>query len=76
LLGRVSSINQIFIGSSNEIGAFESRLAAKVLGVVPSVPFGGTMTLLVTGVTAWISPELRKLKQLASSRSSERRPAS
>jgi MFS family permease len=64
LLGRVSSINQIFIGSSNEIGAFESGLAAKILGVVPSVLFGGGMTLLVTAVTAWISPELRKLKEL------------
>jgi MFS family permease len=66
LLGRVSSINQIFIGSSNEIGAFESGVAAKLLGVVPSVLFGGTMTLLVTGVTASISPELRKLRELES----------
>jgi MFS family permease len=64
LLGRVSSINQIFIGSSNEIGAFESGLAAKILGVVPSVLFGGGMTLLVTGVTTWMSPELRKLEKL------------
>jgi MFS family permease len=66
LLGRVSSINQIFIGSSNEIGAFESGVAAKLLGVVPSVLFGSGMTLLVTSVTAWISPELRRLKQLES----------
>ena len=64
LLGRVSSINQIFIGSSNEIGAFESGLAAKLLGVVPSVVFGGGMTLLVTGITAWRGPELRKLERL------------
>lgn len=64
LLGRVSSINQIFIGSSNEIGAFESGLAAKLLGVVPSVVFGGGMTLLVTGITAWRGPELRKLQRL------------
>jgi MFS family permease len=64
LLGRVSSINQIFIGSSNEIGAFESGVAAKLLGVVPSVLFGGGMTLLVTAVTSWISPELRRLKEL------------
>jgi MFS family permease len=64
LLGRVSSVNQIFIGSSNEIGAFESGVAARVLGTVPSVVFGGLMTLLVVGVTAWRVPELRKLGRL------------
>jgi MFS family permease len=64
LLGRVASINQIFIGSSNEIGAFESGLAAKLLGVIPSVVFGGGMTLFVTGMTGWLSPELRKLGRL------------
>ncbi len=64
LLGRVASINQIFIGSSNEIGAFESGVAARLLGVVPSVVFGGGMTLLVTGITSWRAPELRKLARL------------
>ncbi len=64
LLGRVASINQIFVGSSNEIGAFESGVAARLLGVVPSVVFGGAMTLLVTGVTAWRAPELRRLGRL------------
>lgn len=64
LLGRVSAVNQIFIGSSNEIGAFESGLAARLLGVVPSVIFGGCMTLLVVAVTAWRAPALRKLKEL------------
>ena len=44
-LGRVSSINGIFIGSSNELGAFESGVAARMLGLVPSVIFGGTLTL-------------------------------
>ncbi|HET7434567.1 MAG TPA: MFS transporter [Thermoanaerobaculia bacterium] len=62
LLGRVSSVNQIFIGSSNEIGAFESGVAARILGIVPSVIFGGCMTLLVVAVTAWRAPALRKLK--------------
>lgn len=61
MLGRLSSINQIFIGSSNEIGAFESGVAAKLLGVVPSVLFGGSMTLLTTGLTALKAPELRRL---------------
>jgi MFS family permease len=49
--GRVSAVNQMFIGSSNEIGAFESGTAAKLLGTVPSVLFGGSMTLLIVTVT-------------------------
>lgn len=49
--GRVSSVNQMFIGSSNEIGAFESGTAAKLMGTVPSVIFGGSMTLLIVMVT-------------------------
>lgn len=49
--GRVSSVNSMFIGSSNEIGAFESGAAAKLMGTVPSVLFGGTMTLLIVTVT-------------------------
>lgn len=64
LLGRVSAVSQIFIGSSNEIGAFESGLAARMMGVVPSVVFGGCMTLLVVAVTAWRSVELRRLREL------------
>jgi MFS family permease len=64
LLGRVSAVNQIFIGSSNEIGAFESGVAARIMGVVPSVIFGGTMTLLVVAVTMWWSPALRKMTSL------------
>jgi MFS family permease len=49
--GRVSAVNQMFIGSSNEIGAFESGTAARLLGTVPAVIFGGTMTMLIVGVT-------------------------
>jgi MFS family permease len=60
--GRVSAVNSIFIGSSNEIGAFESGLAAKLMGVVPSVIFGGIMTLVVVTVVFFASPSLRKLK--------------
>ncbi|MEO6102472.1 MAG: MFS transporter [Pseudoxanthomonas sp.] len=59
--GRVSSINGIFIGSSNELGAFESGVAAKLLGLVTSVVFGGAMTLAVVGATAWKAPKLRRL---------------
>lgn len=49
--GRVSAVNQMFIGSSNEIGAFESGTAAKIMGTVPSVLFGGSMTLLIVTIT-------------------------
>jgi MFS family permease len=59
--GRVSAINGIFIGSSNELGAFESGLAARLMGLVPSVIFGGTMTLLVVAMTAKLAPRLRRL---------------
>ncbi len=61
MLGRVSAVNQIFIGSSNEIGSFESGVAAKLLGTVRSVIFGGLVTLGVVGLTAWRIPPLRKL---------------
>jgi MFS family permease len=59
--GRVASVNSIFIGSSNELGAFESGVAAKFMGLVPSVAFGGVMTLIVVAATARINPVLRKL---------------
>jgi MFS family permease len=59
--GRVSAINGIFIGSSNELGAFESGVAAKLLGLVPSVIFGGCMTLGVVAATAKLAPKLRRL---------------
>ena len=59
--GRVASVNSIFIGSSNEIGAFESGLAAKFLGLVPSVIFGGCMTLVCTGLVYKLAPSLKKM---------------
>lgn len=60
--GRVTAINGIFIGSSNELGAFESGVAARLMGLVPSVIFGGLMTLGVVGVTAKYAPQLRDLE--------------
>lgn len=59
--GRVSSVNSMFVGSSNELGAFESGLTAKLMGTVTAVVFGGTMTILTVLVTAGISPKFRKL---------------
>ncbi len=64
MLGRVSAVNQIFIGSSNEIGAFESGVAAKLLGTVSSVVVGGVVTVVVALVTAWRVPELARLDRL------------
>ncbi len=59
--GRVASVNSIFIGSSNELGAFESGVAAKIMGLVPSVVFGGIMTLAVVFTTIKVNKPLRKL---------------
>lgn len=60
--GRVAAVNSIFIGSSNEIGTFESGLTAKYMGTIPSVIFGGCMTLLIVGIAARKAPKLRKLE--------------
>lgn len=58
--GRVSSVNSMFIISSNEIGSFESGTAARFLGLVPSVVFGGLASLAVVATIAWLSPQFRK----------------
>jgi len=59
--GRVSSVNSMFISSSNELGAFESGLTAKIMGTVTAVVFGGSMTVLTVLVTGFISPTFRRL---------------
>jgi hypothetical protein len=59
--GRVAAVNSIFIGTSNEIGAFESGVAAKLLGTVPSVVVGGFVTLATVAFAALYSPELREM---------------
>jgi MFS family permease len=63
-MGRVAAVNSFFIGSSNELGAFESGLAAKLLGTVPSVLFGGAMTLVTVAVVTWRAPALRRLERI------------
>ena len=60
--GRVLSVNSMFVNSSNELGQFESGVAAKLMGVVPSVVFGGCMTLGVVLVTWFKAPSLRKME--------------
>ena len=64
MLGRVSSVNQLFIGSSNEIGMFESGVTARWFGTAPSVVIGGCATLVVVGSVAWFVPVLRRLGRL------------
>lgn len=59
--GRVSSVNSMFINSSNELGYFESGVAAQLMGTAPSVVFGGCMTLLIVGYAWTKAPQLRKM---------------
>jgi hypothetical protein len=59
--GRISSVSWVFIGASNELGAFESGLMASLLGTVPSVVLGGLVTLAVVGIVAARAPLLRRL---------------
>ena len=65
MLGRVSAVNSIFIGSSNELGAFESGVAARLVGTVRAVVLGGSAALLVVGLTARLVPRLRNLGRIA-----------
>jgi MFS family permease len=59
--GRVSAINNIFVGSSNEIGAFESGVTARAMGLVNSIVFGGIMTIATVAGVHRINPELSKM---------------
>jgi len=59
--GRVASVNSMFVGSSNELGAFESGLTAKLMGTVTAVVFGGIMTMSTVTITAIAIPKLRNL---------------
>ncbi len=59
--GRISAVNSIFIGSSNELGEFESGIAAKFLGAMPAAVMGGIVCLTTVGIVALVSPALRKL---------------
>jgi MFS family permease len=62
--GRVNSVEMVFIGASNELGEFESGLAAHLLGAVPAVVVGGAGTVLVTALWAWAFPDLRRADKL------------
>lgn len=64
VLGRVAGVNAIFVGSSNEVGAFESGVAARLIGTVPAVVLGGMVPLLVVAAIAWGIPQLRTLEKI------------
>ena len=64
MMGRVSAVNSVFIGSSNELGAFESGVAARLLGTVPAVVAGGVAALAVVGLTWRLVPALRRLGRI------------
>jgi predicted MFS family arabinose efflux permease len=59
--GRISAVNSIFIGSSNELGEFESGVVARLLGAVPAAVLGGVVCLATVATVAWLSPALKKL---------------
>jgi MFS family permease len=63
--GRVSAVNMVFIGASNEVGQFESGLTAQLLGTTPAIIAGGLGTILVVGIWAWLFPALRRVNELA-----------
>ncbi len=62
--GRVSAVNLIFIGASNELGEFESGLTAGWFGTIPAVVLGGLGTLIVAGIWTWMFPEIRHFDKL------------
>ncbi len=72
--GRVGAVNTVFIGTSNELGGFESGIAAAILGPVGAVVFGGIGTLAVVGIIARLSPRLRRMKTLAAATDVEDAP--
>jgi MFS family permease len=62
--GRVGAVNMMFIGASNELGGFQSGVAAALLGTVGAVVFGGVGSIIVVGLVAWFAPELRNLGRM------------
>jgi hypothetical protein len=67
--GRVMAVDMVFIGTSNELGQFESGLTAQWFGTVPAVLLGGVGTLVVIALWAWRFPELRRAGELSAMKS-------
>jgi MFS family permease len=66
--GRVNAVDMIFIGASNQVGQFESGLTAQWFGTVPAVLLGGVGAIVITGLWAWLFPELRKAEDVGALR--------
>ena len=62
--GRVAAVSSVFIGASNELGEFESGIVARILGPVGAAVFGGVGAVMVTGIWAWLFPDLRRANRL------------
>jgi hypothetical protein len=60
----VAAVNAVFIGSSNEVGAFESGVAARLIGAIPAVVLGGLVPIVVVALVAWRVPDLRRLERI------------
>ncbi|MYZ42152.1 MFS transporter [Schauerella aestuarii] len=75
MLGRVSAVNTLFIGTSNQLGEFESGVVAALVGAAPAVVIGGLGTIAVAGIWMWLFPELRNLKSLHPDEEPVARPA-
>ena len=67
--GRVNAVDMIFIGTSNELGGFESGATARLFGTIPAVIIGGAGAIVVTAACTWLFPALRKLDELPSAES-------
>jgi hypothetical protein len=63
--GRVSAVNMVFVGASNEVGQFESGITAQWFGAVPAVVLGGLGTIAVVALWARLFPALRRVKDLS-----------
>jgi hypothetical protein len=75
LRGRVSAVERVFIGASNELGAFESGAAAALIGAVPAVVVGGLASIAVAAIWAWRFPSLRRLDAFSDVRAADLPPA-
>jgi len=64
MLGRVSAINTLFVGTSNQLGEFRAGMMAAATGAVPAVVLGGVGTIVIAALWMWRYPELRRLRSL------------
>ena len=71
----MSAVNTLFIGTSNQLGEFESGVVAALVGAAPAVVIGGLGTIAIAGIWMWLFPKLRNLKSLHPGEEPVARPA-